>query len=127
MKTAVKLLTTTIVLAAIAYASPLMGIWKGELDGKPITITLRVVDRHLDGRFAAAESPQEIRISNAKFSNNMNVLTFQVPNQNGGVKLISSGPDQLTFEMQLTGAGQAVLRRVGEPNAPEIRMTRTSQ
>lgn len=126
MKTAVKLLTTTIVLAAIAYASPLMGIWKGELDGKPITITLRVVDRHLDGRFAA-ESPQEIRISNAKFSNNMNVLTFQVPNQNGGVKLISSGPDQLTFEMQLTGAGQAVLRRVGEPNAPEIRMTRTSQ
>jgi hypothetical protein len=94
-----------------------MGKWTGELNGKTVSVTFDFVDHRTEGRFAVAAgsaSPQELRIVNAKFSNNMNAVTFQVPNQGGAAKLVASGDKELTFEMQITGTDQAELRAVGQ-------------
>jgi hypothetical protein len=126
MKIAKCLSLVVVLLVATAYASPIFGTWKGELNGKPITITLNSTKSQFDGRFAVAET-SPARITNARFSNEGKVVRFQVPNQNGGMKLVSSGPEQLTFELELTGTDQAVLHSVDEPNAPGIKMTRVAK
>src|SRR5512141_1775890 len=117
MRTARLFVVMVVLLVATAYASPIIGTWKGELNGKPITITLNAGNHQLDARFASAGSAP-VAITNAKFSNEGRVVRFKVPNQNGGMKLISSGPDQLTFELELTETDHAVLHSLDEPNAP---------
>ena len=122
------LVAVLLLLVSAAYASPVFGKWTGDLNGKAVTITIENVNRHAEGKFAVAAGSggaQELQISNPRFSNSGRTVTFDVPNQGGAAKLVSSPAKELTFELQVTGSDEAELRAVGKgANGPVIKLVR---
>ncbi|HEX9119445.1 MAG TPA: hypothetical protein VF840_02800 [Terriglobales bacterium] len=111
-------------MAVAAYASPIFGTWKGELNGRPITITVTYTNRHTDVRMMDAS--RELTVSNAKFANAPpTLLQFQAANQEGKAKLVSSGGSNLSFELETADGQVAALRVIDQGKTIEtVKMTK---
>jgi len=113
---AYKIAVTMVVVMAMAvaaYASPIFGTWKGELNGRPITITVTNTNRHTDVRMMDAS--RELTVSNAKFLNAPPMLLqFQAANQDGKAKLVSTGGSDLSFELETANGQDATLRVIDQ-------------
>ena len=113
---AYKIAVTMVVVMAMAvaaYASPIFGTWKGELNGRPITITVTNTNRHTDVRMMDAS--RELTVSNAKVLNAPPMLLqFQAANQDGKAKLVSTGGSDLSFELETANGQDATLRVIDQ-------------
>jgi len=105
-------------LAVNAFASPIFGTWKAELNGQAVTVVIANVDRHADGKMAigAGESTRFVPISNIHFVDAPPMtVQFEVPNQAGAAKLLSSSAAKtVKFELHTDDGQSATLRVVDE-------------
>ena len=91
MKTHKTLAGVVIVLlvAIAAQASPLFGTWKGELNGKQITLVFTRADRHTTGTLIASGGT-DIALAGVKILDAPPTkLVFQVSENDAGIKLAS--------------------------------------
>ena len=119
-------LAVVIVLAVSAFASPIFGTWKGDLNGKSITVTVTYANRHTD--VAMSSDGRSMPVSNASFPKGgpPMMLRFQGANQDGKAKLVSTGGDNLSFELETTDGRESVLRVMDQgKTVTTVRMTKT--
>ena len=97
-------------LAVAAYASPIFGTWKGELNGHSITITVTSQDGH--GQATMSADGQNVAVSNAAFPKGQPPLTlhFQAANHEGKMKLVSTAATDLSFELTTSDGHESTLR-----------------
>ncbi len=114
-----------LVFAVAAYASPIFGTWKGELNGRPITVNVTSAEGHttaimtFDGR--------DVAVSNANFPKGgpPMALHFQATNQNGNMKLVSTGSSDLSFELATADGREATLRVIDQgKTVTTVKMTK---
>ena len=116
-----------LVFAVAAYASPIFGTWKGELNGRPITVTVTYNNAHTDVAMAAGSNT--IAVSNANFPKGGPplLLHFQTANQSGQMKLVSSASNDLSYELQTSDGQEATLRVIDQGKTiATVKMTKTS-
>ena len=102
-------LLAVIAITASAFASPLFGTWKLDVNGQPVTVVVSPVDRHVDGKMivGTGASARELPMVNARILDRPpSTLRFEVENFNGAGKT--------TFELHAIDSDNATLRRVGE-------------
>src|SRR5512140_821252 len=99
-----------LVLTVAAYASPIFGTWRGEWNGRPITVTVTYTSGHAD--VAMTSDGRELTVSDASFPKGGPplLLHFQAANQQGQVKLVSTAASDLGFELQTSDGRESVLR-----------------
>ena len=96
-------------MAVAAYASPIFGTWKGELNGRPISVTVTNNNRHADVVMTA--DARDLVVSNAKFANAPpTLLRFQAANQDGKAKLVPTAGNDLSFELETNDGRDGTLR-----------------
>lgn len=105
----VTLTAAVLVMTAAAMASPIFGTWRGEMNGRAITVTVNYVDRH--PVVTMTSDSQQIATSNAAFPKGGPPLelNFQAANQ-GKLKLASTAGDNLSFDLQTQDGQTATLR-----------------
>ena len=103
-----------LVLAVAAYASPIFGTWKGELNGRPITVTVTYASGHADVAFTS--DGRNVNVSHAGFPKGgpPMMLRFQAANQDGKMKLVSTASNDLNFELETTNGRESVLRVIDQ-------------
>ena len=103
------LLLAVVLISAGAFASPLFGTWKLDLNGQPVTVVVTNVDRHIEGKVmvGTGASAREMPMANARILDRPpSTLRFEVEN--------FSGAGKTTFELHSIDSDHATLRRVGE-------------
>lgn len=105
----VSVLAVVLVMTAVAMASPIFGTWRGDLNGRAVTVTVTNVGRQPVVNFTS--DAQQIATSNAAFPKGGPPLqlSFQAANQ-GKMKLVSTASDNLSFELQTQDGQTATLR-----------------
>jgi hypothetical protein len=109
-----------VVLAAAAFASPLFGTWKAELNGQPVTVVVSYVDRHVEGKMivGTGSGARELPMVNPKMLDAPPMkMRFEVSNVGSGAKLVSTAGSNVTFELSTADGNEATLRVVGEDGA----------
>ena len=103
-------IVAVLALATAAYASPIFGTWKGELNGRPITVTVTHTNGHAD--VAMTSNGQALQVTDARFPKGgpPMMLQFQGANQQGKVRLVSTASNDLSFELETSDGRQSVLR-----------------
>ena len=103
-------LAAVLAIAISAQASPIFGTWKGNLNGKPITVTVTYNNQHTD--VAMSSEGRTLPVSNASFPKGgpPMMLRFQGSNQDGKAKLVSTGGNDLSYELETADGVASVLR-----------------
>lgn len=113
-------------LAVAAYASPIFGTWKGELNGRPITVTVTYTNGHAD--VAMASEGQALSVSDAHFPKGAPPMSlrFTGANQQGKVKLVSTASNDLSFELETSDGRESELRVIDQGRTiATVKMTKT--
>jgi hypothetical protein len=107
--------------AAAAFASPLFGTWKAELNGQPVTVVVSYVDRHVEGKMivGTGSAARELPMVNPKMLDAPPMkMRFQVSNVEGvGTLLPAAAKKDVTFELSTTNGNEATLRVLDESGA----------
>ena len=96
-------------VATSAFASPLFGTWKLDLNGQPVAVVVSSVDHHVEGKMIVGTggSARELPMVNARIMDRPpSTLRFEVENFNGASKTM--------FELHSIDGDNATLRQVGE-------------
>jgi hypothetical protein len=126
MRTRTIAITALLAFAVAAYASPIFGTWKGELNGRPITVTVTYTHGHTG--VAMASDGQALNVSDAHFPKGgpPMSLRFAGANQQGKVKLVSTTSNELSFELETTDGRESVLRIIDQGKTiATVKMTKT--
>ena len=121
-------LAVVALLATFAYASPIFGTWKGELNGKPITVTVSYTNRHTDVNMTS--EGQAVNVSGAAFPKGgpPMLLSFRAANQEGKMKLVSTAGSDLVFELETADGRESALRVFDQGKLiATVKMTKTEQ
>jgi len=113
-------------MAVAAYASPIFGTWKGDLNGRPITVTVTYNNRHTDVAFVS--DGHNLNVTNAAFPKGgpPMMLSFQAANQDGKAKLVSTASSDLSFELETADGRESVLRVIDQGKTiATVKMTKT--
>ena len=113
-------------LAVAAYASPIFGTWKGDLNGRPITVTVTYTDRQTN--VAMSSDGQTLSVSDAHFPKGGSPMSlrFAAANQQGKIKLVSTASNQLSFELETSDGRESVLRVIDQgKTVATVKMTKT--
>src|SRR4051794_27624771 len=106
------LFALAIVLTAsiAALASPIFGTWKGDLNGRHITVTVNYVERHPEVKMTSAAG--DLAANNATFPKGgpPMMIRFQSANQDGKMKLVSTAGSELSYELETVNGQEATLR-----------------
>lgn len=96
--------------AVAAYASPIFGTWKGELNGHPITVSVTYSEHQASATMTS--DGRNVAVSNAGFPKGVPPLTlqFQAANQEGKTRLVSTASSDLSFELSTTDGRDGLLR-----------------
>ena len=107
-------LLAVMALAISAFASPIFGTWKGDLNGKQIAVTVTYSSGHTD--VSMTSGGRELNVSDAKFPKGgpPMLLRFQAANQDGKAKLVSTGGSDLSFELETANGQEATLRVIDQ-------------
>ena len=119
-------LAMLLTLAVAAYASPIFGTWKGELNGRPITVTVTYSSGHAD--VAMTSDGQALNISDAHFPKGgpPMMLRFQGANPGGKAKLVSKASSDLSFQLETSDGRTSVLRILDQGKTiATVSMTKT--
>jgi hypothetical protein len=119
-------LVAVLAVAISAYASPIFGTWRGDLNGKPITVTVTYSNGHPD--VAMSSENRILPVSDAHFpkSGPPMMLRFQGSNQDGKAKLVSTGGNDLSFELETADGRESVLRVIDQGKTiATVKMTKT--
>ena len=121
------LFTVAILLtvSVAALASPIFGTWKGELNGRPITVTVNNVDRHPEVKMTSAAG--DLATNNATFPKGGPplMIRFQSANQDGKMKLVSTAGSELNYELETANGQEATLRVIDQGKTiATVRMTK---
>ena len=104
-----------IAAATAAFASPLFGTWKTELNGQPVSVVIVYADQRAQGKMAIGTG------DNVRFAPLTNIhfldappmtVQFEVENRDAAAKLTSAGGKSVKFELHTTDGNQATLRVV---------------
>ncbi len=118
-------IVAVLALATAAYASPIFGTWKGELNGHPITVSVTYSD-HQTGATMTSDG-RNVAVSNAGFPKGVPPLTlqFQAANQEGKARLVSTASSDLSFELSTTDGRDGVLRVIDQgKTVATVKMTK---
>lgn len=118
-------LAIILTVSVAALASPIFGTWKGELNGRPITISVTYVDRHTDVKMTSTGG--DLATSNASFPKGgpPMLLRFQSANQDGKMKLVSTAGPELNYELETANGQEATLRVIDQgKTVATVRMTK---
>ena len=107
-----------LVMAIAAFASPLFGTWKAELNGQPVTVVVSYVDRHVEGKMivGSGSSERELPMLNPKMLDAPPMkMRFQVANVEAvGALLPAAAKKDAMFELSTTNGNEATLRVLDE-------------
>jgi hypothetical protein len=113
-------------MAIAAYASPIFGTWKGELNGRPITVTVTYTNGHADVSFLS--DGHNLNATNAAFPKGgpPMMLRFQAANEDGKIRLVSTASTQVNFELETADGHESVLRVIDQGKTiATVKMTKT--
>lgn len=119
-------IVVVLVLASSALASPIFGTWKGELNGKSITVTVTYNNRQTD--VAMTSDGQAITVSNPGFPKGgpPMMLHFAGANQQGKMRLVSTASNDLNFELETSDGRESLLRVIDQGKTiASVKMTKT--
>ena len=110
-----------LVLAAAAFASPLFGTWKAELNGQPVTVVISHVDRRVEGKMivGSGSAARELPMVNPRILDAPPMkMRFQLANVEGVGKLLPvAAKKDVIFELSTTNGDEATLRVLDESDA----------
>ena len=118
-------LALVLVVSIAALASPIFGTWKGELNGKPITVTVNNIDRHPEVKMTSGAG--DLATSNPSFPKGgpPMMIRFQSANQDGKMKLVSTAGSELSYELETANGQDATLRVIDQgKTVATVRMTK---
>lgn len=119
-------LVAVLAWAVAAYASPIFGTWKGELNGRPITVTVTYNNGHAG--VAMTSDGRELAVADPRFPKGGPplMLQFQAANQ-GTQKLVSTASNELSFELETSDGRESVLRVIDQGKTiATVKMTKTA-
>ena len=112
---------SVLVLATAAFASPLFGTWKTELNGQPVAVVVSYVDHHVEGKMivGTGSAARELPMVNPKILDAPPMkMRFQVANVEGVGKLLPvAAKKDVTFELSAANGDEATLRVLDESGA----------
>src|SRR5690348_16156629 len=117
---------SVLAMAITAHASPIFGTWKGELSGRPITVTVTYTNGHAE--VALVSEGHNLNATHAAFPKGgpPTLLRFQAAHQEGKTKLVSTASSDLSFELETSDGQQSLLRVIDQGKTiATVKMTKT--
>jgi hypothetical protein len=108
-------LLLVIAAATAAFASPLFGRWKAELNGQPVSVLIVYSDQRAQGKMAigTGDNVRYAPLTNIHFIDAPPMtVQFEVENRDAAAKLGAAAGKSVKFELHTTDGNEATLRVV---------------
>ena len=102
-----------VVLTVSAFASPIFGTWKTELNGQPVSVVIMNVEKRAQGKMAigTGDNVRYLPITNIHFMDAPPMtVQFEVEDHNGAAKLVSTSGKNVKFELHTNDGNEATVR-----------------
>ena len=96
-----------------AFASPLFGRWKAELNGQPVSVVIVYADQRAQGKMAigTGDNVRFAPLTNVHFMDAPPMtVQFEIENRDAAAKLVSAAAKTVKFELHTTDGNEATLR-----------------
>lgn len=115
-----------LLFAIAAQASPIFGTWKGEVNGRPITLSFTYVEHHVAGKLVDSGGQEHLLTVKLPGGGPPTKALFLMPSREAGVKLTGAKANDINFEFECPGGDEGTLRvKDGAQVLQTVKMTKS--